>query len=155
MGYQAESGPWRGFYLTAAMELRHPRPATVEPRQGAGGQIRALPADALLDSLSVRLNGEKAGDQTIEFNLTFNDTGEAFLVSVENAVMHHGAGKTAPDAPNVSLPRAVLVALVLAETSLDQALAEARVKIEGDPQVFARFLALLDRFDFWFEIIAP
>ena len=48
-----------------------------------------------------------------------------------------------------------LVALVLAETSLDQALAEAKVKVEGDAQVFARFLALLDRFDFWFEIIAP
>jgi alkyl sulfatase BDS1-like metallo-beta-lactamase superfamily hydrolase len=155
MGYQAESGPWRGFYLTAAMELRHPRPAAIEPRQGAGGQIRALPADALLDSLSVRLNGEKAGDQTIEFNLTFDDTGEAFLVSVQNAVMHHGAGKAAADAPRVSLPRAVLVALVLAETSLDQALAEAKVKVEGDAQVFARFLALLDRFDFWFEIIAP
>ena len=155
MGYQAESGPWRGFYLTAAMELRHPRPAAIEPRQGAAGQIRALPADKLLDSLSVRLNGTKAGDQAIEFNLAFADTGEAFSLSVENAVLHHAAGKIAQDAPTVTLARATLVALVLAEIGLDQALADAKVTVDGDVQVFARFLALLDRFDFWFEIVMP
>jgi len=155
MGYQAESGPWRGFYLTAAMELRNSRPPAVEPRQGAAGQIRALPADKLLDSLSVRLNGTKAGDQTIAFNLAFADTGEAFAVNVENAVMHHAAGKAVGDAPTVKLSCATLVALVLAEVRLDQALADAKVSVEGDAQVFAKFLALLDRFDFWFEIVTP
>jgi len=155
MGYQAESGPWRGFYLTAAMELRNSRPPAVEPRQGAAGQIRALPAVKLLDSLSVRLNGTKAGDQTIAFNLAFADTGEAFAVNVENAVMHHAAGKAVGDAPTVKLSCATLVALVLAEVRLDQALADAKVSVEGDAQVFAKFLALMDRFDFWFEIVTP
>lgn len=155
MGYQAESGPWRGFYLTAAMELRNPRPPATEPRQGAAGQIRALPADQLLDSLSVRLNGTKAGDRALAFNLTFADTGEAFAVSIENAVLHHAAGKTIQDAPTVTLARAVLVALVLAEIGLDQALVGAKVTVDGDAQVFATFLALLDRFDFWFEIVTP
>ena len=155
MGYQAESGPWRGFYLTAAMELRYPRPPATEPRQGAAGQIRALPADKLLDSLSVRLNGTKAGDQVIALNLAFADTGEAFAVSVENAVLHHAAGKAAQDAPTITLSCATLVALVLAEVTLDKALADAKVTVDGDAQVFAGFLALLDRFDFWFEIVMP
>ena len=155
MGYQAESGPWRGFYLTAAMELRNPRPAAVEPRQGAAGQIRNLPAEPLLDSLSVRLNGDRAGGRAIVFNLNFDDTGEGFLVTVENAVMHHASGKTATGAPIVALSRPVLVSLVLAELPLDQALAEAKVKIDGEPGAFAEFLALLDRFDFWFEIVMP
>jgi len=44
---------------------------------------------------------------------------------------------------------------VLAEIGLDQALADAKVTVEGDVQVFAAFLALLDRFDFWFEIVTP
>jgi alkyl sulfatase BDS1-like metallo-beta-lactamase superfamily hydrolase len=151
MGYQAESGPWRGFYLTAAMELRNPRPPATEPRQGAGGQIKALPADQLLDSLSVRLNGEKAGEQILAFNLAFEDSGERFAVHVENAVLHHYAGKTAPGAPTVSLTRATLARLVLAEVSLEA----AEVRIEGDDGAFARFLTLLDRFDFWFEIVTP
>jgi alkyl sulfatase BDS1-like metallo-beta-lactamase superfamily hydrolase len=151
LGYQAESGPWRGFYLTAAMELRNPRPPAAEPRQGAAGQIRALPADQLLDSLTVRLNGEKAGERTLAFNLAFTDTAERFLVRVENAVMHHYAGRTAPGAPTVSLARATLASLVLAEVKLDS----AEVKIDADDGVFAEFLSLLDRFDFWFEIVMP
>jgi len=155
MGYQAESGPWRGFYLTAAMELRNPRPPATAPRQGAAGQLRALPAERMLDSLSVRLNGEKAGEQVLGLNLAFEDSGATFAVSVENAVMRHAAGRTLPDAPTVALSPAVLASLVLAELSLDEALAAASVRIAGDPEVFARFLALLDRFDFWFEIVTP
>ena len=151
LGYQAESGPWRGFYLTAAMELRNPRPPAVEPRQGAGGQIKALPPEQLLDSLSVRLNGEKAGEQVFAFNIVFEETGEAFLVRVENAVLHHYAGKTDDSAATVRLSRDILARLVLAETTLDQ----AAVTIDNDDGAFARFLALLDRFDFWFEIVMP
>ncbi len=48
MGYQAESGPWRGFYLTGAMELRAPRAPSDVPRPGGAGTIRALPVDDLV-----------------------------------------------------------------------------------------------------------
>ena len=78
-----------------------------------------------------------------------------FLVTVENAVMHHAAGKTAQDAPTVKLSCATLASLVLAEITLDQAVAEAKVRIDGEAGVFARFLSLLDRFDFWFNIVTP
>ena len=33
MGFQAESGPWRDFYLTGAQELRYPRPPSATPRR--------------------------------------------------------------------------------------------------------------------------
>jgi alkyl sulfatase BDS1-like metallo-beta-lactamase superfamily hydrolase len=155
MGYQAESGPWRNFYLTAAQELRHPRPPAAQPRQAAGGQLRALDADSLLHSLSVRLNGDKAGAREMAFNLTFSDTGEVFSVTVENAVLHHGAGKTIDGAPAVTLTRATLVALVLGETTLKAAKADGSVTIARESNAFAELLALLDRFDFWFEIVSP
>ncbi|MEO8812729.1 MAG: alkyl sulfatase dimerization domain-containing protein [Caulobacteraceae bacterium] len=154
MGYQAESGPWRSFYLTGAQELRHPRPPAIQPRQSAGGQMRALPADSLLDSLSVRLNGETAGTATIALTLEFTDTGEAFAVTVENAVFHHRAGRAA-DGPTVALTRATLGTLVFAETDLAAAIACGDVAIDGDASPFHALLALLDRFDFWFEIVAP
>ena len=153
LGYQAESGPWRAFYLTGALELRHPRPPMVTPRQGAAGQIRNLPADELLDALSVRLNGEKAGTRTFAFDLTFTDTGERFGVSVENAVLHHGRDRVAPAAQIVHLTRAALVQLTLAEASVAAAVEAGSLKIEGDTQAFGDFVSLLDQFDFWFEII--
>jgi alkyl sulfatase BDS1-like metallo-beta-lactamase superfamily hydrolase len=147
MGYQAESGPWRDFYLTGAQELRNPRPASPTPRQGALGQLRALPADSLLESLAVRLNGEAAGTAELAFTAAFTDTGERFAVRVENAVLHHAPGEGGPEA---RLSRATLIALVSGET----ALADADVSGEGT-EALARLLPLLDRFDFWFEIAAP
>jgi alkyl sulfatase BDS1-like metallo-beta-lactamase superfamily hydrolase len=151
MGYQAESGPWRAFYLTGAQELRYPRPPSAVPRPGAGNQIRALPADALLDALSVRLNGERATSD-LAFNLAFSDTGETFAVSVENAVLHHRADRSFPAAPTITLARPTLVGLVLGEIALDA----ADVAVAGGEMTpFADLLARLDRFDFWFEIVMP
>jgi alkyl sulfatase BDS1-like metallo-beta-lactamase superfamily hydrolase len=155
MGYQAESGPWRAFYLTGAQELRNPTPASPTPRQAALAQLPRLPGSFLLDSLSVRLNGPKVGAETLKLGLHFSDTGETFLVEVENAVMRHYEGRTAPGAPVVTLPRAALVQLVGASLEMDAAIASGDVAIEGDPAPLARLLSWLDRFDFWFNIIAP
>ncbi len=152
LGYQAESGPWRDFYLTGAQELRNPRPKSDTPRQAAAGQLRSLPGDKLLDSLSVRLNGDKAGALNLALNLTFTDTGERFLVAVENAVLNHWADRQAEGAPEVHLSRATLIQLVLGEAEADGA--EAAGQLKGARNL-APLIAALDRFDFWFEIVAP
>ncbi len=154
LGYQAESGPWRAFYLTGAQELRNPRPPSPTPRQGAAGQIRNLPAEQLLDSLSVRLNGDKAGAQQIALDLTFSDTGERYGLRVENAVLHHARDRIAPAATPVTLTRAALVGLVLGETELEAAIEQGAVTT-ADPGPLGTLLALLDRFDFWFELVMP
>ena len=155
LGYQAESGPWRSFYLSGALELRNPRPPSPTPRQGATGQLRDLPCATLLDSLSVRLNGEEAGETNIALNLTFTDTGEAFEVRVENGVLRHRPGRTAPGAPAVRLDRRTLVDMVTGVRTADEALADGSAKVEGDASGLIQLIGLLDRFDFWFGIVTP
>ena len=155
MGYQAESGPWRDFYLTGAMELRFPRPPSDVPRVGAGGQIRGLPPEQLLDSLSVRLNGERAGAQALAVNLRFTDAKVDYLVTVENAVLHHYATRRDPAAATVSLTGPVLAKMVLGEATFAQVCEAGEASVAGDGAGFQTLLDLLDRFDFWFEIIAP
>ena len=155
LGYQAESGPWRAFYLTGAQELRNPVAASPTPRQAALAQLPRLPGGFLLDSLSIRLNGPSVGAEKVTFAITFSDTDERFLVEVENAVMRHYPGRTAPNAPAVILSRAVLVQLISGAVSLEAAIAAGAVLAEGDPAPVARFLGWLDRFDFWFKIIEP
>ena len=147
MGYQAESGPWRDFYLTGAQELRNPRPPSVTPRQASAGQLRTMPTDNVLDSLSVRLNGEKTGATEIAFTAVFTDTGERFAVSVENAVLHHRPGE---GGPQVALTRDLLIDLVFGAKSPDEAALEG-----SGAGALVSLLALLDRFDLWFEISAP
>ena len=155
MGYQAESGPWRAFYLTGAQELRNPMPASPTPRQAALAQLPRLPGSFLLDSLSVRLNGPKVGADVLKLRIQFSDTNERFLVEVENAVMRHYEGRAAPDAPMITLSRATLVQLVSGSLEMVAGVASGDVAIEGDPSQLARLLSWLDRFDFWFNIIAP
>jgi alkyl sulfatase BDS1-like metallo-beta-lactamase superfamily hydrolase len=142
MGYQAESGPWRDFYLTGAMEAREPRPAAVAPRQGANAQLYSLGGDDLLESLSVRLDGERAGATALAVVLRFTDTDETFRLSVSNGVLHHTAITAQPD---VSLTRRSLIELVL---GLREADADCHPSL-------AILLPLLDRFDFWFNIVTP
>ena len=154
MGYQAESGPWRDFYLTGAQELRNPLPPSPTPRQAAAGQLGALPPDNLLDALSVRLNGEKAANVDLAMDIAFTDALSAFSVTVENAVLHHRPAGADADCA-VTLSRAALVALVTGATTLEAALADGTVMIRGDAAPFAALLSMLDRFDFWFNIVAP
>lgn len=144
MGYQAESGPWRDFYLTGAMEAREPRPEPVAPRQGANAQLFSLGGEDLLESLSVRLDGERAGAIELAFTLQFSDTGETFEITVGSGVLHHRATTAKAD---VALSRQSLVQLVLGQTDLET----AGLACAGLTQL----LALLDRFDFWFNIVTP
>lgn len=147
MGYQAESGPWRDFCLTGAQELRNPRPPGGKPRRAAAGQLRTLPGDSLLDSLSVRLNGDKAGDIEIDITIFFSDTDERFSLRVENAVLHHRAGSGGPE---VSLTHDLLVDLVQGVKTPD----EAELQGSGAAELIM-LLSMMDRFDLWFEISAP
>lgn len=151
LGYQSESGPWRDFYLTGAQELRKPHPASATPRQGSLRQLNSLPADELLDSLSVRLNGEKAAGLALAFTLRFADTGESLTVRVSNAVLHHGAGEGGPD---VTLARADLIALVGGSETVAGLVEAGRLSGEAQGDL-ASLIDALDRFDFWFNIVTP
>lgn len=151
MGYQAESAPWRDFYLTGAQELRHIRPPADAPRQGATGQLRTLPADLLLDSLSVRLNGETIGRAEPAMTLHFTDVDETFRLRVRNGVLHHRATRATADA--ITLSRGTLVDLITGERALDAAQTEGLVG--GETSALAALLGALDRFDLWFEIVLP
>jgi len=147
IGYQAESGPWRSFYLTGAQELRKPR-TTSDRRPGPSGQIRPLPTDQLLDSCSVRLNAEAARDIELAFTIHVRDEAAYFHVEVSNAVLWHRPASTRA-APTLSLDRLTLAKLILDEVALEEA------DISGDRTPLSLLLPLLDKFEFWFEIVTP
>lgn len=55
----------------------------------------------------------------------------------------------------VTLDRAVLDSINLGQTSIDQAITEGKVMIDGESAKFGEFIALLDTFEFWFDIVTP
>jgi alkyl sulfatase BDS1-like metallo-beta-lactamase superfamily hydrolase len=54
LGYQAESAPWRNFYLCGALELREGVPAS-SPARVHPGMADNMPIEDLLKAMAVRL----------------------------------------------------------------------------------------------------
>ncbi len=156
MGYQAESGPWRNFYLSGAKELREGVQKIDVEREGNADMVRAMPNDLLLDYLGVRLNADKAGDAHLTLNLVFPDAKETFVLALENGVLTHAAEAAAKDADaTLTLRGNVLAALAAGKITPEKAVAAGGLAVEGSPDALPRLLSLLDSFDPWFNLVTP
>ena len=156
LGYQAESGQWRNFYLTGAMELRNGLPATGALQTASPDMIKALSLDSLFDYLAVKLNGPKSAGQRIAINFRFQDTGDDYLVTLANGVLHHAADPQAESADaTVTLSRGGLVAMALLGQPVSALVDSGAVAVEGDVAALENLFGLLDNFDFWFNIVTP
>ncbi len=155
LGYQAESGPWRNFYLSAAKELRDGVLDLDTPQLGAD-VIKATPLDMFFDLLAVRLIGPKAAGKKIVLNANFTDIGEQYLLVVENGVLNYAKGKQDAEADaTLTLSRTALDEVILGEAKLADKLAEGEALISGNPEKLVEFLSLMDTFEFWFNIVTP
>ena len=76
LGYQAENGTWRNFYLSAARELRDGVVVMPTPSSASADAVKAMSVEMFLQYLAVRLNGPKAADRAYVFDLRFTDLGE-------------------------------------------------------------------------------
>ncbi|WP_372432925.1 alkyl/aryl-sulfatase [Bordetella pseudohinzii] len=156
MGYQAESGPWRNFYLTGAKELREGVKKLPTPDTASPDTVRAMTLDMLFDYFAVRLNREKAAGKHVVLNLDFSDTKEKYTLEMVNSVLNHTEGKVAKEpTASMTLSRDTLNRIVLKETTLQDALAKGDLKVSGDQQKITDMFASLDNFEFWFNIVTP
>jgi alkyl sulfatase BDS1-like metallo-beta-lactamase superfamily hydrolase len=156
MGYQAESGPWRNFFLSGAKELREGVKKVATVNTASPDIVRNLGLETYLDYLAVRLNGPKAAGKIMTFNVDMPDRKQKFVIYVENGVMNYTLGKQVdnPDA-TITLNRSVLDDINLGQTTMDQAVKDGKATVEGDSAKFKEFLSLLDTFEFWFNIVTP
>jgi alkyl sulfatase BDS1-like metallo-beta-lactamase superfamily hydrolase len=75
---------------------------------------------------------------------------------VENGALNHRPNIQDKDADaTVTLTRAALNQIILGETSLDQAISSGNVTVKGQKEALGRLLAMLDKFEFWFNIVTP
>ncbi len=156
LGYQAESGPWRNFYLTGAQELRDGVAELPTPNTASPDTIRAMDLDLFFDYLGVRLNAEKAAGAIARLNFDFTDTGQKYFVELENGVLNHTSDMQASDADvTLSLKRATLDNIMLRQETLDDAVSSGDVKLDGDKAKLTELVSYLDTFPFWFNIVTP
>ncbi len=156
LGYQAESGQWRNFYLTAASELRNGVMVGGTTRTLSPDMISGLSLENLFDYLAVRLNGPAAAGLDTKINFQFEETGDNVLVSVVNSVLHHSASRPSPDADvSVVLTRDGLIAMAMLGRPVNSLVESGAIKVDGDVAALQEMLSLLDNFEFWFNIVTP
>jgi len=88
LGYQAESGPWRNAYLTAALELRFGNQAMNMPQPKGGMNILKEMAPAMIfDYMAILMDKQALEEQDFTINVTLTDTGEQHVLHVKNGVL--------------------------------------------------------------------
>ena len=160
LGYQAESGPWRAFYLTGAQELRNGTPEMGGGHTTGPDTVRAMTTEMLIDYLGVRLDGLAAADRTWSIDLEVTDRGERWDVGVENGAIHArlrtgaSVGQGSHDAA-LAIEHAALASLVMGDTSLDDLVEAGTItRVEGRDHL-AALLEVLDEFRVFFPIVLP
>lgn len=156
LGYQAESGPWRNFYLTGAQELRNGVVKGPTPNTASPDTVRAMTPEMFFDYLAVHINGQKAGDAKSVFNIDLGSDGGKYKLELENGVLNHTANAEAKEADaTITLSRDTLNKIILKEVTLKQAQDSGDVKITGDGAKLDAMLGYMDKFEFWFNIVTP
>lgn len=156
LGYQAESGPWRNFYLSGAQELRNGVQKLPTPNTASPDTVRAMTPEMFFDYLAVHINGEKAANAHALLNFDFGKDGGKYKVELENGVLNHTANSSADNADaTITLSRDTLNKIILKEESLDDAKSKGDVKITGNADKLNELLGYMDKFEFWFNIVTP
>jgi alkyl sulfatase BDS1-like metallo-beta-lactamase superfamily hydrolase len=155
LGFGAENGPWRNFFLMGARELREGVAGTATTTAPAD-IVASLTTDQLFDSMAIRLDGPRAFDMTLTLNWVFPDIDARYALTLENAVLTHMAGKQAddPDA-TITLDRALLNRVLTGGADLQHELGSGGIRIEGDAAKLGQLLALFDAPDPSFAIVTP
>jgi alkyl sulfatase BDS1-like metallo-beta-lactamase superfamily hydrolase len=156
LGYAAESSTWRNAYLFGAQELRQGMPKTPGRPPMARETLAALRTEQLWDVLGVRLNGPKAEGKRIVLNLSFTDTGETFVLNLENCALTYTESMQAENADaSFELTRDTFDEVIAKQTTFPEALGAGKIKTNGNPMRLADLMALMDEFPRMFEIVEP
>lgn len=90
------------------------------------------------------------------FNMVFPESGETFLVTLENGVLNHRAATTRHDADaTLTLMGKGFTALACGMMTPEQATASGSLTIEGDQTALPRLFSLLDNFSPYFPLLTP
>ncbi len=156
LGYQAESAPWRNFYLSGALELRRGLPQTGTAFSASEGMARGMPVDNLFQAMAVRLNGPKAEGVRLALNLTFTDLDRRYLLAVGNGVLHAFPDRHAEDADaGLTCTSLAFKRLMLGLVTGVDLIADGQLELTGRLEALARLAELFDRFERRFPIVTP
>jgi alkyl sulfatase BDS1-like metallo-beta-lactamase superfamily hydrolase len=149
LGYGAENGTWRNFFLSGTTELREGNFGT--PTVTAAPAILAqLTPEQLFDSLAISVNGPRAWDLDLSLDVTFTDLDTNYRLTLHNGVLIY-IERPADDTPDttLTLTKARMLGLLAGDTS------SPGIDIAGNEKVLPSLLGVLEKGDPSFNIVTP
>ncbi len=154
LGYQCEAATWRNNYLTAAHELRNG--VHIVGQTANLDVTSAMTIPMCFDFLGVQINGPRAEGKAIVLNWNFTDTGEQYVLNLENSALTYMQDRQVSSADaTITLARATFDAIMLGKTMPEREVAAGRITIQGDGRKVSELLSLLDTFPGDFNIVTP
>jgi alkyl sulfatase BDS1-like metallo-beta-lactamase superfamily hydrolase len=155
LGFQAESGAWRAYFLSAAYELRQPKAEGGKIEFGNAGLLGGVPSAQLFRSLSVRYNPAKLEREP--FLVAFVFPGEVIEVEVNRQVAFARTVTAASDkaAAVLTVSRPDFDALILRRASLTELLGNGRAKLMGDARALGAYFGALEAPTPGFNVVEP
>ena len=169
LGYQAESAPWRNFYLMGAQELEQGVSNKGIDLASMEEILKNTPVSKFFESMSVRLNSEKAKDKVFNIVLNFTDINESYLLKVDNSVLRHYAltkssteqsfvhkGEDEDDInANLSLTHSLFVKILIGKAGIKSTLFSDDLSVDGSIIDLVSFFRLFDTPAGNFNIVTP
>ncbi|WP_433604224.1 alkyl/aryl-sulfatase [Prescottella agglutinans] len=156
LGFGAENGTWRNFFLMGAYELRNGpvgTPTVTDSPDIAG----ALSVEQVFDAIALRIDGPRAwaADITIDWRIT--DEGIDHRTSLRNGLLVHFdvAGEASAPDVRLTLSRQDLIAAVVGGADVAGLIAAGKITAEGDVGKLTELIGYLDSPDPDFAIVTP
>ncbi|MHA7240798.1 alkyl/aryl-sulfatase [Arthrobacter sp. TMS1-12-1] len=149
LGYGAENGTWRNFFLSGATELREGNFGT--PAASAAPAIIAqLTPEQLFDAVAISVDGPKAWDLDLSLIVIFTDLDQRYRITLRNGVLTSARCEEGATAElTLTLTKQRMIALVGGD------LTSTGLEVDGAREVLPALLGVLDRGDPGFEIVTP
>lgn len=156
LGYQAESGAWRNYYLAAAASLRGNAVAAATSNGQSRSFVSAIPTAVFFDALATRFDAAKGAGLAGTFQFILPDSKETVAISVGGGVEFPRYGMTDP-APTatITIDRKTLDDVMLGQAQFPALLQSGAIKIDGDRMAFLSWFALHPAADPRFNIVVP
>ena len=156
LGFGAENGTWRNFFLTGAHELRHGNVGT--PASTASADLLAvLTVDQLLDSVKIRVNGPRSWHEHVVIDWVLTDADERLRMELRNGVLVHREVPASTDGAQLelTLTTGALRRLLTGQVTPEVLVGAGELALTGDPARLALLMSFLDAPDPNFEIVLP
>lgn len=149
LAYGSENGTWRNFFLSGATELRQGNFGT--PVGANSPTIMAqLSPEQIFDSIAITVDGPRAWDLDLAFDITFTDLARSYHLTLSNGVLIHLERTPDGSAPlHLTLDKPRLLALLAGDTTSDG------LDVDGDLSVLESLTRVLDPGDPDFNIVVP